>query len=703
MSHLIGYAVRKAGQLGAAVWSAHSRGNGVTVAVLALALLGAAKPVCAADAPVEPSAAKLSAEQFFRYPELAELRLSPSGDQIAFIANGPDGRRVLAVTRVGSDSPVRIVARYANADIGSFYWVNNDWLVYTLGDLARGDGERTFGSGLFSVRSDGTGERALIATRSEWVVEHRVLRGPLSSAHRLLAIPSRSALEGPPEVIIGESRGDAGRNLIGVTPLRLNVSTGRTRFAASQYPERARNWVFDAAGEARALQTYVKGKTTTYWRAPQSDRWTNVAESGAEGPSVSPAFWAPDGLLYVNVRWGSGGVSALTTLNLETGQVRMPPLISAPGFDVNAASVNDSATGALLGFRLQTDAETTVWIDPAMKAFQERVDARIPGRINQIHCARCGQSDMVALVRSWSDTDPGSWWIYRAGGDQWVSLGKTRRDIDPRHMATLDLHRIKARDGRDLPVWVTTPPGPKPETPRATVVLVHGGPWVRGVYWRWSPMAQFLASRGYLVIEPEFRGSTGYGRQHLRAGFKQWGGAMQDDVADALRWAVGKGWADPSRVCIAGASYGGYAVLMGLAKTPDLYRCGVAWVAVSDPRLLFELLWVSDINTDSIEYTLPVRLGDPVKDAEALAAAAPVEHADRIKAPVLLAYGGADVRVPFAHGTRMRDAMRAAGNPPEWIVYPEEGHGWIKPENRIDFALRVGKFLAQHLQGAAKP
>ena len=172
---------------------------------------------------------------------------------------------------------------------------------------------------------------------------------------------------------------------------------------------------------------------------------------------------------------------------------------------------------------------------------------------------------------------------------------------------------------------------------------------------------------------------------------------MQDDVADSVRWAIGKGLIDGSRVCIAGASYGGYATLMGTIRYPDLYRCGVAWVAVTDPRLMFELAWVNDIGREGRDYTMPIMIGDPVRDADLLKAAAPLEHAADIKVPVMMAFGAEHSRVPLEHGTRMRAAMKAAGHEPEYVVYPGEGHGWLKVENRIDFWQRVEKFLAKNL------
>jgi len=349
----------------------------------------------------------------------------------------------------------------------------------------------------------------------------------------------------------------------------------------------------------------------------------------------------------------------------------------------------------LMGVRVDTDAETTAWLDPERKKLQELADARFPDRINRTVCRRCTTGGTM-LVFSYSDQDPGVYSLYRPETSTWTTIGRRRPEIDPSRMATLDFHRIHARDGLDLPVWITTPPG-KADAPRPAVVLVHGGPWQRGTSWQWDPQSQFLASRGFVVIEPEYRGGTGFGERHFTSGFRNWGTTMQDDVADAVQWAVGKGWVDGKRVCIAGGSYGGYATLMGAIRHPQLYRCGVAWAAVTDPRLMFEELWVSDVGREVREHTYTARIGDPDKDATMLRAASPVERASEIKIPILMAFGVEDRRVPLDHGKRMRAAMRAAGQDPEYMIYDGEGHGWFKVENRIDFWQRVEKFLAKNL------
>jgi dipeptidyl aminopeptidase/acylaminoacyl peptidase len=236
------------------------------------------------------------------------------------------------------------------------------------------------------------------------------------------------------------------------------------------------------------------------------------------------------------------------------------------------------------------------------------------------------------------------------------------------------------------------------------VVMVHGGPFVRGQDWGWHASAQFLASRGYAVLEPEFRGSTGFGFRHFKAGWKQWGLAMQDDIADGVRWAIAKGIADPKRICIAGASYGGYATLMGLAKDPDLYQCGIDWLGVTDIKLLFTGHWsaASDLSDHYKQYGAPMLVGDLIKDAAQLDATSPLLLAARITRPLLLAYGAADQRVPIYHGRKFYEAVKPTNPAVEWVVYDAEAHGWSLPATRVDFWGRVEKFLDKHIGGEGK-
>ena len=265
-------------------------------------------------------------------------------------------------------------------------------------------------------------------------------------------------------------------------------------------------------------------------------------------------------------------------------------------------------------------------------------------------------------------------------------------------MAEVAFTRFAARDGQPIPLWLTLPPGVSGPAP--AVVLVHGGPWVRGGTWGWHPMQQFLASRGYVVIEPEFRGSTGYGDQHHRAGWKQWGQAMQDDLADAVAWAAQRKLVDPQRVCIAGASYGGYAALMGLVRQGDIFRCGAAWVPLTDVRWLLREGSPDDWSDEVRSNQLPFMIGDRFRDSEMILKHSPIDQAARIKAPVLLAWGEEDQRTPPDQAKAMAKALRSAGLEPETVGYEGEGHSWLKTATHLDFARRLEAFLARSLKTA---
>lgn len=641
------------------------------------------------------TAQPLPAELFYRRPDLAAAVLSPSGRYLAVMPAAASGARrtVLGVIDLEGGTSTRLLASYEDADIENPRWVNDDWLVYSISDRLRGGSDQPFGPGLFGVPRAGGPVRRLIDARYNVVTEATLIKSrSLDASHVLLRVIGN----GGSEVIVGRPVWRQ-RELEAVLPMRLDVSTGQTENLAQGAPVGAKSWMFDHEGQPRVAITKREGRQRLYWRGAGETAWRLLDDSPSEELPYTPAFLDGNRGLFVRVAEGPTGSGALYRLDMATGRVQGDALVRTPGFNFDGEPIVDPDTGRMLGLRIRTDADSTVWFDARMKQVQAAADARLPGHVNRLSCRRCGRDDLIVLVDSYNDRDPGRLALYRAKTDAWEPVGARRAGVDPRTMATLDLHRVKARDGLELPVWITTPAGPKPAKPRPAVLLVHGGPWVRGVDWRWDADAQFLASRGYVVIEPEFRGSTGYGTRHFRAGWKQWGLAMQDDLVDALKWAVDKGLADGSRVCVAGASYGGYATLMALARDGALFRCGAAWVGVTDPRLLFK--WNrSNMSDEARAYDLPLLIGDPERDAAQFERTTPLLRAAEIKAPVLLAYGAEDYRVPLEHGTRMRSALKAAGNEPEWVVYPDEGHGWFKVDNQVDFANRLAAFLARHLQ-----
>jgi len=639
-----------------------------------------------------------AAEVFFKDPDIASAVLSPSGRQLA-ITSAKGAKRVgLAVFDLGTGKAMR-AAQFSDGDIVEVRWVNDQRLIFGVVDDSDGSGPFNGLPGLFAVNPDGSAMRQLVRRMGRPVVTDGSNRNDrlLPPNHRLLRVPAPRAGEPNEEVLIAEVSQD--QRFI-ATPLWLNTRTGRTRSPAANPPPDTVDWVTDARGELRVALTRHEGRSAALWRGPGREDWQPLFEAATLHAPFGISAVDNTGQLFVTQAKGKAGETVLSRYDFERRAPEAQPLVVTPGFNFQGAVLNEGE-GAALGVRVVTDGESTVWFDPVMKALQAEADARWPGRINRINCRRCGQPDMTALVLSFSDRDPGQFWVYQAqppaGEKAWRPVGRVRDDVKPAEMAQLDFHRIQARDGRDLPVWVTR--AADANAPLPAVVMVHGGPFVRGNVWRWRGEAQFLASRGYVVIEPEFRGTTGYGQAHYRAGFKQWGQAMQNDVADALLWAQKQGIA-ADKACIVGNSYGGYSTLMGLINDPTLYRCGVAGLAVTDLDLyLSGSWWVNDdISGDARKYRLTELVGDPVKDADMIAANSPVKQAARLKAPVMLVFGEDDLRVPIAHGRRMRDALRDAGNDPVWITYPGEGHGFGMLKNRVDFAERREAFLAKHLK-----
>jgi len=268
--------------------------------------------------------------------------------------------------------------------------------------------------------------------------------------------------------------------------------------------------------------------------------------------------------------------------------------------------------------------------------------------------------------------------------------------IDPQAMAPTRWVRYAARDGLSIPALLTVPlaAGGKP---LPLVVDIHGGPYVQATAWGYDPKVQFLVSRGYAVVQPQFRGTRGFGWKHESSGFRKWGDEMQDDLADGVKWAVAQGIADPSRVCFYGASYGGYAAIWGAIKNASLIKCAVGIVAVTSLDYLFDNAQSDQARFVEQSSFAAERIGDPKTERARFKRVSPLDNADRVGAPILLAYGGADRRVPLAHGIDFRAALDRYHKDYEWVQYPAEGHGFNRDEDVFDFYHRVERFLAKYL------
>jgi dipeptidyl aminopeptidase/acylaminoacyl peptidase len=326
----------------------------------------------------------------------------------------------------------------------------------------------------------------------------------------------------------------------------------------------------------------------------------------------------------------------------------------------------------------------------------KRLYGLLPG---QIEIADRTRDDSHWIVLASAADAPATYYLYRRDKSEVSELFSTRPELKAYRLAPMHSEIIHARDGLELVSYLTLPPGSdrKPKPPLPMVLLVHGGPWGRNEY-GYDPQTQWLANRGLAVLSVNFRGSTGFGKAFVNAGDLQWGRRMHDDLLDAIEWVVQQGVADPHRIAIMGGSYGGYATLVGLAFTPEVFCCGVDIVGPSNLETLLATIppyWAAFFEN------LARRVGDPRTEAgrNLLRERSPLHFADRITKPLLIAQGANDPRVKQAEADQIIGAMRGKGLPVTYVLYPEEGHGFAEPENRISFYAIAETFLADHLGG----
>ena len=657
---------------------------------------GAAFAIAAA---LPAAAAPIPLKDFFRPATAVTPRLSPAGDRIALLIPATDGRMTLAVADIATPTRFTGIAHFGDADINRFGWVNKDRLWFDAFDQ-QSPGDDQLDSGLFAVNADGSGFAKLITRKNEDRVTRTERIALQGDRHRFI----QAANDGSDDVFVQHYEWVGEGMPLDSKLLRLNTKTREARnITPVGSPSGVGTWILDRDHQPRVVVAGShKSENSVYWRNPANNAWVKLASFDAVDPA--PGAYTPiavdfEGKLFVSAidpASGNAKTNALYRMAPQDGKLPAEPLLTLKGFDFDGGILFDAATRKTSGVRYTSDAVGTAWFDPALRADQEAIDKQLDGTVNTFNCAPSCSGARHFVVTSYSDRQSPVYFLYERATRKLQLIASSRPWLDSAKMAEQDFVRIKARDGLEIPVLVTRPQG---KGPWPAVVLVHGGPYVRGEEWGFSSDTQFLASRGYLVIQPEFRGSTGYGDTLFKAGWRQWGLGMQDDVTDATRWAIAQGLADPKRIAIAGASYGGYAAMMGLVKEPALYRAGINWVGVTDIGLMYEIGWSDFMGDKWMRYGMPKLIGHQTRDAEQLAATSPLQQASRITQPVLLAYGELDRRVPLPHGTKLRNALKSSGNKNvEWVEYEGEGHGWVLMQNTVDFWSRVETFLDKNLK-----
>ncbi len=619
---------------------------------------------------VNPPAARTGPppiEDFLRKPKFSSLTLSPDGKLLAAIVP-INGRRNLALIDFDKNDIVALTNLRAQ-DVYTYEWVGDRMLhvqVANLGEAGR----------LVELKQD-----VLIDTTG------RVVRND-------------------PPVIIGtlDRAGDdllvekAERSSRSTDVYRYNPRTNDRQLLTGDTPGNVRRFVADRTGQVRIAVSVPSGgeRTMLYYRRDNDAKWTLLRDDPAEDDPIRPiAFGFDNKTLYVRARNASrGGLFDIYAYDPET---------NALGERVSA--IRDADAGALLfdyekkvpaGVRDTSPAGTT-WVDPEWKALQASIDAAMPGTRNRLSWGRYDSNRVI--VETQSATQPPVFFLFDRKTSRLQEVASAYPWFKESELSARNFVRYKARDGLSIPGFLTMPRHPDGAKP-PLVVVIHGGPYVPADGFGFDPQVQFLASRGYAVLQPDFRGTIGYGDAFYKAGWKQWGYAMQDDVTDGVKWLIDTGKVDADRVCLFGGSYGGYATLWGLEKEPQMFRCGIAQVAVSDLELIFDVGWsdfmAGERDGDSTN-TFKRWIGDPSKEKEKMRAVSPIRHADRIQAPLMLAYGAADRRVPIVHGKEMRSALDQYDKPYEWVVYDDEGHGFSDDANRLDFYRRIEAFLAKNL------
>lgn len=639
----------------------------------ALAALVLAAP---ALAPAQKTAAEIPVETFMKRAENQAMTLSPDGQLLAAVTpvNGRDNLVVVDLQKRTRN----VITSLTSYDVVDFRWVGNQRIFFRVADGRDALGRIEY-AGTYAIDVDGKDIRDLNKIGA-----------------RVAPIRHKSGDEMYVEMAL--------RRREATDPYILNTRTGRAELMVEDAPADTRRWLLDWDGVPRvamALDPTVP-KDIVWYREDAKSPWVRLMEFDAgmgDVDQMTPLGFTEDNKsLYVasNVGRERSAIFVYDPRAKKLGDV----VFEHPLVDLTGGLVFDRPNRKLEGLRYDADRPGAAWLTESMAKLQKQVDVTLPNRANTLIWGEDNRKRYLVFSRS--DVDPGRYYLLNTDPLSMEEVVATRPWLKPELMSPVTYMPYKARDGQLVPAWVTVPKGAAGRKV-PLVVHVHGGPWVRSYGWgRWTRYAenQFFASRGYAVLEAEPRASDGFGRKHLSSGYKQFGQSMQDDLSDGVKALVEAGIVDRDRVCIYGGSYGGYASLWAVIKDPDLYKCAIPWIAVTDLALWQTATWTdfAQFRRYNFQPQFDRQVGSARTEREFLDKYSPYLHADRIKVPVLLAMGEDDRRVPIDHGTKMRAALDTAKVKFTYVTYPGEGHGFNKDENVFDFFKRVEKFLAENLK-----
>jgi dienelactone hydrolase len=633
-----------------------------------------------------PAVARQPLETFASLPLVSQVSLSPDGEQLAALMN-VKGQTTLVVQSPGRKPQSILVTDNKQYHFRRVQWVNDERLVVSVRFAGRRGFVGTEETRLLSIKADGTGTVNLVqgsrvpgsmGAALPHQIQDRVIDWlPQDGRHVLLELVEPG----------------------GTVPAvyKVNVDTGRRTSVRS--PERyVRQWMSDAQGRVRAGVRVDDDHYELRVRAPEGNEWRSLWRVDTLKDAVWPLGFGRDPQeLFVQAYHQDR--QAVFSVRLDDPALTRRLVASHPKHDVQGRLIRSPKTGEVLGLRLGGDEREAgepraeLW-NPAWRALLKAVDQGLPNRANWL--LDISRDEERYLVYSSGDKQPGEYYVGNRRSGELALVGSTYPQLDPATLAGKSRVTIKARDGLALDAFLTLPLGRTigdggPALPM--VLLPHGGPHSRddGDFETWT---EFLADRGYMVLQVNFRGSEGYGHEFETAGLKRWGLEMQDDLTDGVAWAVAQRLADPTRVCIVGASYGGYAALMGAVKTPRLFRCAVSFAGVSD---------LPDLIAHERDYiggaeAAERMIGRVWGDRERLRATSPARQAEHIQVPVLLVHGSVDRVVPVEQSADMARAVKRAGKSYRYIEQDGGDHHLSRYEHRLEFFKALEAFLDDQLR-----
>jgi len=607
------------------------------------------------------------------------IKISPTGEYLAATFFNPEDvtESRLVVLDISNMVVTAMAHVRGNDFIANFFWANDERIVGQIAQKVGWQDEPFLTGDMVAMNWDGG--------RKRWIFGRRKDGGrAVNGATVLSTLPDES------RIILISSNNFAVSEGSYTEAISLDIYNGRER-RITRAPARNASFLADQSGEIRyAFASNPENDNANEIYEKKRNDWILINSTPPSDGSVIPIAFASDNESVYVLDNANFDTQSLFILNPKTGS--KTKVFQHASVDI--ASLEMTNDGRLIGIYTEPDYPQYNAIDTQSTVGRAVQHIQDTFRGYRVRISSTSDDESLMTLAVESDTSPPVFFLYQTGTRQFMHLASAFPAVKAEEMANMTPYNLTVRDGETVPVYLTLPKDG--EKPFPLVVLPHGGPHGVRDYWRYDPYVQMLASRGYAVLQVNFRGSGGYGREFLYSGYRRWGLEMQDDVTDATQWAIAQGVTSSDAVCIFGASYGGYASLMGAVKEPDLYACAIVYVGVYDLEMM---LTEGDIpQSQTGRNYLDQALGN---DSEDLRARSPINHLDRLKAPLLIVHGAKDVRVPIQQAEALRTRLETLDKDYEWLVKPNEGHGFYDSDNRIDLYETMLDFLGQHIQTEA--